>query len=113
MSQLDSEHMNGSNGTRKTLIILVIAIVGVVIVFMLYSHLPRASSAAGTSSDLVTPVPEWGFPGLKPGDKWCVCVTRWKSALEADRAAPVDLEATHSSALEFVTLEDLKAHALQ
>ena len=46
-------------------------------------------------NDLVTPHPEWGFPGLKPGDKWCVCVTRWKSALDHNRAAPVDLEATH------------------
>jgi len=64
-------------------------------------------------NDLVTPHPEWGFPGLKPGDKWCVCVTRWKAALDHNRAAPVDLEATHSSALEFVTLEDLKAHALK
>ena len=64
-------------------------------------------------NDLVTPRPEWGFPGLEPGDKWCVCVTRWKSALDHDRAAPVDLEATHSSALEFVTLEELKAHALK
>src|SRR5256885_1957943 len=64
-------------------------------------------------NDLVTPVPEWGFPGLKPGDKWCVCVTRWKSALEHNRAAPVDLEATHASALEFITLEDLKAHAVK
>src|SRR6266566_498616 len=63
-------------------------------------------------NDLVTPHPEWGFPGLKPGDKWCVCVTRWKSALDHNRAAPVDLEATHASALEFVTLEELKAHAL-
>jgi Uncharacterized protein conserved in bacteria len=64
-------------------------------------------------NDLVTPRPEWGFPGLKPGDKWCVCVTRWKSALDHNRAAPVDLEATHASALEFVTLEELKAHALK
>ena len=64
-------------------------------------------------NDLVTPHPEWGFPGLKPGDKWCVCVTRWKSALDHNRAAPVDLEATHASALEFVTLEELKAHALK
>jgi uncharacterized protein len=64
-------------------------------------------------NDLVTPRPEWGFPGLEPGDKWCICVTRWKDALEHDVAAPVDLEATHSSALEFVSLEDLKAHALQ
>src|SRR6266536_453282 len=44
-------------------------------------------------NDLVTPHPEFGFPGLKPGDKWCVCVTRWKSALDHNRAAPVDLEA--------------------
>jgi uncharacterized protein len=63
-------------------------------------------------NDLVTPRPDWGFPGLKPGDKWCVCVTRWKSALDHNRAAPVDLEATHASALEFVTLEELKAHAV-
>ena len=64
-------------------------------------------------NDLVTPRPEWGFPGLNPGDKWCVCVTRWKAALDHNRAAPVDLEATHSSAIEFVTLEELKAHALK
>src|SRR5437879_3327342 len=63
-------------------------------------------------NDLVTPRPEWGFLGLKPGDKWCVCVTRWKSALDHNRAAPVDLKATHASALEFVTLEELKAHAV-
>jgi uncharacterized protein (DUF2237 family) len=64
-------------------------------------------------NDLVTPMPEWGFPGLKPGDRWCVCVTRWKAALEKGRAAPIDLEATHSSVLEFVDLEDLKAHAVK
>jgi uncharacterized protein (DUF2237 family) len=64
-------------------------------------------------NDLVTPHPEWGFPGLEPGDKWCVCVTRWKDALEHNVAAPVVLEATHSSALEFVTLEELQAHALK
>jgi len=64
-------------------------------------------------NDLVTPHPEWGFPGLTPGDKWCVCVTRWKDALNHNRAAPVDLEATHASALEFVTLEELRAHALK
>jgi uncharacterized protein (DUF2237 family) len=50
---------------------------------------------------------------LEPGDKWCVCVTRWKAALDRGRAAPIDLEATHSSALEFVTLEELQAHALK
>ena len=64
-------------------------------------------------NDLVTPMPEWGFPGLKPGDRWCVCVTRWKAALDHGRAAPIDLEATHSSVLDFVDLDDLKAHALK
>ena len=64
-------------------------------------------------NDLVTPHLEWGFPGLEPGDRWCICVTRWKDALEHNVAPPVDLEATHSSALEFVTLEDLKAYALK
>lgn len=63
-------------------------------------------------NDLVTPHLEFGFRGLEPGDKWCVCVTRWKDALERGVAAPIDLEATHSSALEFVTLDQLKAHAL-
>ena len=60
-------------------------------------------------NDLSTPHPEWDFPGLKPGDKWCLCVTRWQEALEAGKAPLVDLEATHSSAVEFVTLEDLQA----
>ena len=63
-------------------------------------------------NDLVTAVPEWGFRGLEPGDKWCICVTRWRDALKRGVAPPVDLEATHASALEFVTLEDLRAHAL-
>jgi uncharacterized protein (DUF2237 family) len=61
-------------------------------------------------NDLVIPHPN--FPGLKEGDRWCLCVTRWKEALEAGVAPPVDLEATHSSALEFVNLEELQAHAL-
>lgn len=64
------------------------------------------SKACG--NDLLTPVPEWGFNGLKDGDKWCLCVTRWKEALEAGWAPDVVLEATHMSALEFVSLEDLK-----
>ena len=62
-------------------------------------------------NDLITPVPEFGFPGLKPGDRWCLCVTRWADALEAGVAPPVILEATHASALEFVGLDELKAHA--
>ena len=64
-------------------------------------------------NDLSTPHPEWDFPGLQPGDKWCLCVTRWQEALEAEMAPLVDLEATHSSALEFVDLAQLKAHALE
>jgi uncharacterized protein len=64
-------------------------------------------------NDLVTPHPEWGFAGLEPGDRWCICVTRWKEALERGVAPPVDLEATHSSALEFVSLEELQPHALE
>lgn len=69
------------------------------------------SKAAG--NDLSTPVPPFNFPGLKPGDKWCLCVARWAEALAAGVAPPVDLEATHIAALEFVSLEDLKKHALK
>jgi uncharacterized protein (DUF2237 family) len=62
-------------------------------------------------NDLSTPMPQYGFPGLRPGDQWCVCAARWAEALEAGMACPVVLEATHVSALEFVDLDDLKAHA--
>ena len=64
-------------------------------------------------NDLITPRPEWDFPGLRPGDKWCLCVTRWTEAIEAGKATLVDLAATHSSAVEFVTLETLQAHAIK
>jgi uncharacterized protein (DUF2237 family) len=67
------------------------------------------SVAAG--NDLVTPQPQWLFPGLQPGDRWCVVAARWHEALEAGVAPPVVLEATHASALEFVSLADLEAHA--
>jgi len=63
-------------------------------------------------NDLTTPYAEFGFPGLKAGDRWCLCVTRWKDALEAGVAPPVVLAACQISALEFVDLADLKAHAL-
>jgi hypothetical protein len=63
-------------------------------------------------NDLSTPNPQWGFPGLQPGDRWCVCVERWKQAYDAGVIAPVVLEATHISALEFVSLEELQAHAV-
>lgn len=62
-------------------------------------------------NDLITPVPEFDFPGLKPGDRWCLCAARWKEALAANVAPPVILESTHMSAIEFVSLEDLEEHA--
>lgn len=63
-------------------------------------------------NDLVNPVPAAQFPGLEPGDRWCLCVSRWKEALDAGCAPPVILEATHASALEFVDQTDLRAHAV-
>lgn len=63
-------------------------------------------------NDLVTPRPEWGFPGLRPGDRWCLCASRWAEALDAGLAPPVVLAATHLSALEFASEADLRAHAL-
>ncbi len=67
------------------------------------------SRAAG--NDLSTAIPEYGFPGLQAGDRWCLCVSRWAEALAAGEAPSVVLEATHVQALEFVSLEDLQAHA--
>lgn len=64
-------------------------------------------------NDLVTPVSEYDFPGLKPGDHWCVCATRWLEAAEAGVAPPVVLEATHERALRHVALADLEYHALR
>jgi uncharacterized protein len=63
-------------------------------------------------NDLSTPQPEAGFPGLKPGDRWCLCAGRWREALDADVAPPVVLSATHEEALAVVSLEDLKRHAI-
>lgn len=68
--------------------------------------------SASRGNDLSTPNPWFGFPGLRPGDRWCLCATRWKEALDAGAAPPVVLEATHMAALEFVDLDDLKRHAL-
>ena len=64
-------------------------------------------------NDLITPMPMFHFPGLKPGDKWCLCVLRWVEALEAGVAPPVDLEATHISVLEFVSREILEEFDLK
>ncbi len=63
-------------------------------------------------NDLSTPRPEFGFPGLKPGDRWCVCAARWQEALESNVAPPVVLQSTEESALRLIRLTDLKAHAL-
>ena len=63
-------------------------------------------------NDLSTPFPEAGFPGLKPGDRWCLCAARWKEAFDAGVAPPVILTATHEATLEFISLSDLKKHAL-
>jgi len=63
-------------------------------------------------NDLMTPNPAFDFPGLQPGDRWCLCVTRWKEAADAGVAPPVLLEGCHESALEFVTREELQAHAI-
>jgi uncharacterized protein (DUF2237 family) len=64
-------------------------------------------------NDLSTPRPEWGFPGLSPGDRWCVCADRWLEAHNAGRAPAVVLGATHVQALEIVPIEALIAHAFQ
>ena len=62
-------------------------------------------------NDLRTPVPEFNFPGLKPGDCWCLCASRWKEAMDAGVAPPVVLAATHALTLEYVSLDELKQHA--
>lgn len=63
-------------------------------------------------NDLSTPMPQHGFPGLKPGDTWCLCASRWKEALDAGAAPHVVLGATHERALEHVSLDALKRRAL-
>jgi len=68
------------------------------------------SKAAG--NDLSTPMPEHGFPGLKKGDRWCLCAPRWQEALDAGHAPRVVLDATHVGALQYCGLDDLVVHAL-
>ncbi|MGH6866798.1 MAG: DUF2237 family protein [Methyloceanibacter sp.] len=63
-------------------------------------------------NDLSTPHPDFGFPGLKPGDRWCLCAARWREALEAGQAPRVILGSTHEATLQVVALEDLKRHAI-
>lgn len=68
----------------------------------------RFSREAG--NDLSTPRPQWGFPGLEPGDRWCVCAPRWLEAHAAGCAPPVVLAATHERALEVISIDLLVAH---
>ncbi|RUR41291.1 DUF2237 family protein [Vreelandella populi] len=63
-------------------------------------------------NDLTTPRPEFGFPGLGPGDRWCLCASRWQQAADIGIAPPVILSGTNERALEFTTLEILRQHAL-
>jgi hypothetical protein len=63
-------------------------------------------------NDLTTPMPEWGFPGLKPGDRWCLCAPRWKQALDDGFAPKVVLEATHEETLAITSLGVLKDYAV-
>jgi len=66
----------------------------------------------GRGNDLSTPRHEFGFPGLRPGDQWCLCAARWQEALDAGAAPRVVLRATHAATLEIVSLEDLKRYAI-
>ncbi|KGM39135.1 hypothetical protein JY96_01510 [Aquabacterium sp. NJ1] len=71
------------------------------------------SYSLSQGNDLITPRPEWRFSGLKPGDRWCICATRWMQAWQAGVAPPVVLDCTHEKALEVVPLEVLQAYAYQ
>ena len=68
--------------------------------------------ARGQGNDLVTPAPEYGFPGLKPGDRWCVCAATWRQAYEAGVASPVVLAATHEETLAVIPLDVLRELAV-
>ena len=63
-------------------------------------------------NDLSTPMPDFGFPGLKPGDRWCLCAARWRKAFKTGCAPRVVLNSTHERTLDYVSLEDLKKHAI-
>ncbi len=70
------------------------------------------SYSKAKGNDLVTPIPEFGFAGLKPGDCWCLCAARWQEAFEDGVAPRVRLSATHERALDYITLDDLMKYAL-
>ena len=71
------------------------------------------SFSKSVGNDLSTPNPAFGFPGLKPGDRWCLCAERWKEALDAGAAPQVVLEATHAVTLQVVALEELQKYAFK
>jgi uncharacterized protein len=77
---------------------------------VLTAELLAFSKAQG--NDLSTPHPEFDFPGLKPGDRWCLCAARWREALAMNSAPCVVLNSTNAAALEIVGLDDLKRHAI-
>ena len=68
--------------------------------------------AKAQGNDLMTPAPHFSFPGLKPGDSWCVCARTWLAAVNAGSACPVDLEATHEEALSIIPFDLLETHAV-
>jgi uncharacterized protein len=68
--------------------------------------------SAQLGNDLSTPMPQFGFPGLKPGDHWCVCASRWLQVVQAGAACPVVLESTHEATLEIIPFETLLEHAV-
>ncbi|UAM98322.1 DUF2237 domain-containing protein [Polaribacter litorisediminis] len=67
--------------------------------------------SAARGNDLITPIPQWSFPGLKPGDQWCLCISRWLEAKKAGKAPPIMLEATHIKSLQYTSLEVLQKYA--
>ena len=69
-------------------------------------------SSKSVGNDLSTPMPQYGFAGLKAGDQWCLCAPRWQEAFEAGTAPKVRLASTHLSALEYSDLADLRSHAV-
>lgn len=70
------------------------------------------SFSKSMGNDLSTPMPQYGFAGLKGGDQWCLCAARWQEAFEAGAAPRVRLSSTHVSALEYINLADLRANAV-
>ena len=73
---------------------------------------PFLAFSKAQGNDLSTPMPQYGFAGLKPGDRWCLCAPRWREAFLAQSAPRVVLRATHAGALEYCTLADLKRFAI-